>query len=401
MDFTIAAVVASSGPLRPVMTALFEHKRAPEALSDTNLNGSQTITASRRSPVRIPEFDGLRGVAILLVIIGHFSEFSAKSLHPFSACAGAGVLLFFVLSGFLITSILCNEVEESHRVNLSRFYIRRALRLLPAVWTLIAIVALLKLFGLITDESWVGVGASLCYLRNIFGRGASLGHLWSLSLEEQFYFIWPLLFVFLPRHRLATALSVVLAVAAARAAGIAFALLDVRTGVFYLRPWFRFDSIMAGCVLALFKARTVHLFRSPPVWFRWLTHPAASFGLLAILGHFEWNPSVMPWALTLQTLACVGILAGLAAHSSPWVSRALSLEPLTFLGRISYSLYLWQQLFIVTKSPSWGWVRRPGFDVAIAIGCALLSWYLIERPFLALKSRFHTAPPLAVEASDA
>lgn len=343
---------------------------------------------------RIPELDGLRGLAICLVFIGHFGTFSARSSGLWTAFAEVGVLLFFVLSGFLITSLLCAE-ERSHqqRVNLRYFYVRRALRLLPAAWTFISITALLKVSGLVTDESWGGIGASLLYVRNIFGRGTTLGHLWSLSLEEQFYFIWPLLFVVFPKRRLGVALTVVGVITGARVFCMAFQLLDARTGVFYLRPWFRFDSIMAGCVLALVKERSPLLFRERRVWFKRLTNPIGAFIVLGALGYFEWERAVIPWSLAIQTMACVAILAGIAGGTSRGLAFVLRRRPITFLGKVSYSLYLWQQLFIVTKVPDWGFVRQPFVDVIFTFACALLSWYLIERPFLRLKAGWSGVEP--------
>jgi len=338
---------------------------------------------------RVPEFDGLRGVAICLVLAGHFGQFSLHLNGLWTACGEIGVLVFFVLSGFLITSLLCTEEESSSKgVDLRRFYVRRAFRLLPAAWMLIFTVAALKAFGYVTDESWGGVGASLCYVRNIFGRGTTLAHLWSLSLEEQFYFIWPLVFVVVPRRRLRVAVAVVAATVILRALGIGFGLADPKTGVFYLRPWFRFDSIMSGCVLALARERATWHFHLLSVWFSRIGHPLAAGLLLAVLSYFEWTRLLMPWCLSLETLVCTALLARLLSAKATGLQFILRQRPLTFIGRISYSIYLWQQLFIVTKTPDWGWLRRPVLDMAFTVGCALVSWYFIERPFLRLKSRW-------------
>ena len=143
-----------------------------------------------RRPGYRPDVEGLRGVAIILVIIGHEGDFSLG--HPILGQVGAaGVLLFFILSGFLITGMLHREVMDTGHIDLYDFYVRRALRILPAFWVLIAVTVLLMLLGLVTDVTWKAVLACLFFVRNIRGRGQSLGHVWSLSLQEQFYVIWP------------------------------------------------------------------------------------------------------------------------------------------------------------------------------------------------------------------
>ena len=346
---------------------------------------------SIRTRERVPEFDGLRAFAIALVLFGHLGQFSLRQPTPWTAFAKTGVLLFFVLSGFLITSLLCAEDRIFGRVDLRKFYGRRALRLLPAAWLMIGVVVILKLTQLVVDESWWGVLASLSYVRNIFGRGTSLAHLWSLSLEEQFYFVWPVLFVVLPRHRLQVAIGVTAASALSRAVGIAFQLQDVGSGVFYLRPWYRFDSIMAGSILALILARTPTVLSSPRRWFVWFAHPASGIALLCGFGLMEGVPSIMPWALSFQTLGCVALVASLLVHPESVMRRLLRLRPLAWLGRFSYSLYLWQQIFIVTKIPDWGLIRRPVVDVLASIVCALISWHFVEQPFLRIKSSWQRA----------
>lgn len=152
----------------------------------------------------IPELDGFRGLAVLLVIIGRYLEFRGWNAHVRSLAQSAahlGVLLFFVLSGFLITGLLYRERSLTGSLDFKRFYIRRALRLLPALLLFLSTVTLLMSFGLITDVSKTELLVCLFYLRNIFGHSLSIGHLWSLSLEEQFYLVWPLTFFLLPRKR--------------------------------------------------------------------------------------------------------------------------------------------------------------------------------------------------------
>lgn len=197
-----------------------------------------------------PQLDGLRGIAIAAVVVGHTLQFGSLA-DATRAFGGLGVLLFFVLSGFLITDILFAESAHTGWVNLTAFYTRRALRLLPALLVFVAIVTVLKLVGQLPKESWTSVLASLLYVRNIFGSGDALGHLWSLSLEEQFYVTWPLAFALLGVRRLRTVIVFLLLMAVWRAVAIRMRLSNPAIGAFYERPWYRYDSILYGCLAAI------------------------------------------------------------------------------------------------------------------------------------------------------
>src|SRR5258708_4878834 len=152
----------------------------------------------------IPELDGFRGMAILCVITGHLLEFRSGSIEIRGiarSVAQTGVLLFFVLSGFLITGVLSRERSITGRVHLKGFYLRRVLRLGPALLLFLATAILLMSLGLITDVPKKELLECLLYARNFFGRSLSLSHMWSLSLEEQFYWAGPLTFSLLPLGR--------------------------------------------------------------------------------------------------------------------------------------------------------------------------------------------------------
>lgn len=135
-----------------------------------------------------PQLDGLRGLAIVLVLAGHVLEFGFGIHTDFG---GLGVLLFFLLSGFLITGLLDREKTRTGAISLRAFYIRRVLRLFPALFIFLATQCVLIETRVVTDTPWYAVAACLLYVRNIWGRGSTTGHIWSLSLEEQFYTSWP------------------------------------------------------------------------------------------------------------------------------------------------------------------------------------------------------------------
>jgi peptidoglycan/LPS O-acetylase OafA/YrhL len=326
--------------------------------------------ALTKTSARIPELDGFRGLAILLVVTGHTLAFS---LHTFSYAGlkmgEIGVLLFFVLSGYLITGLLRDEFDRTGTISLAAFYARRARRLLPALGLFLVGIALLRWAGLVTDVPNRDFVAAILYVRNIVGRSESLGHLWSLSLEEQFYTLWPFLFLaFGVKRMLRVALGLSILVMAWRGAAISLRLWDYNTGVFYLRPWFRFDAIAVGCVLAL-----APLPKSPKLVFGLSATALMSWSLYG-------EQISRPLFITLQTLLAAVLLFSVVKGGT--LTRGLfSLSWLRWLGGISYSLYLWQQIFTVSE-PRLGWTRHFPLNLLAALALAILSRELIEKPFL-------------------
>src|SRR5262249_1339094 len=230
----------------------------------------------------IPELDGFRGLAVLVVVAGHYLEFRLPHRNPYFATLDKlGVLLFFVLSGFLITGLLDRERSATTKISFGNFYIRRALRLALALLLFLATVVILIRLGSITDVSRIEILECLFYVRNFFGRSLSLGHIWSLSLEEQFYLLWPWVFSLLPLRRSAgTVTCICLGIAGWRATAIALDLFSYQRGIFYMRPYFRFDSILIGACLVL-----------------WLSSSSRAVASLTRL--LERIPSLLLWAALL------------------------------------------------------------------------------------------------------
>ncbi len=165
----------------------------------------------------IPGLDGIRALAVGLVLFEHsvvFDQFS--HLYSVGLNAGhTGVALFFVLSGYLITTLLLREEQRTSFISLRLFYIRRALRLFPVLWVYLFVVALFTLAGWLPHNPWHSFVSSLFYFRNVVGRGHETDQLWSLSIEEQFYILWPLVLIGLPkrnRARLVVAMGVLICI---------------------------------------------------------------------------------------------------------------------------------------------------------------------------------------------
>ncbi|MBB3175905.1 acyltransferase [Variovorax sp. Sphag1AA] len=356
----------------------------------------------------IPALTGLRCVAVMMVVFGHASTTVEGGftgwLYPlrFLSDAGLGVQIFFVLSGFLITNILHSEWEATGRIDLLQFYIRRTLRIWPAFYAFIIVLGLLSHWQLI-DIAWQQFTFAALHMWNYseaLGLGPVsaqhldgawyLGHFWSLSLEEQFYWFWPPLLIFL-LHRRSTKLL----------AGLILFVPIVRVASYYLAPNLRgqlgmmlhtgVDSILVGCYVSLNKSRIKAFLESSRYSAAMLTAGCLLVvfvtPVLAGLLRGYWST----YGTTL-TAAIVGlIIMGIASMEQFWLTRLLKLRPFVFIGTISYSLYLWQQLFLSEHSPV-----TLGFPLNIlqAIVAATLSYWLIETPFLKLKDARKRTPGL-------
>jgi peptidoglycan/LPS O-acetylase OafA/YrhL len=339
-----------------------------------------------------PALDGIRAVAVLLVMAGHLGLVYA---------GGLGVDIFFVLSGYLITAILVAEFRANGRVSLKKFYARRALRILPAV---ILLLLVLNIFVAITQPRdhaeifrWDSLGA-LFYIANwlrAFGRDLGiLGHLWSLSIEEQFYFLWPVTLAFLLSRKLSVNRILLIV-------GFAILLVNVdRICLYHGIESFnriyngldtRADALLVGCILGL----TGYGILSRRV-FALLGLIGAAFVVYVLFRSYPVPATLqVPFGLTIGgTLFAVGtafFLAAILSNGESIFARLLRLPPLVWTGRLSYGLYLWH--FPVFTFVA-GWLRgsTPVGSMALKIcgtfAAATFSYYVLERPCLNLKKRF-------------
>jgi peptidoglycan/LPS O-acetylase OafA/YrhL len=345
-----------------------------------------------------PELDGLRALAVIAVMLFHASVSWAKG-------GFLGVDVFFVLSGFLITRLLLEEREVTGHVGLLRFYLRRVLRLFPALAAVSLAVAVYAHLWLSHDQAaetlrdvvttatyrmnWVEAFTT----RSFFGL---LDHAWSLSIEEQFYVVWPLLLI--AAHRLGgtravlgTALAGALASAALRAGllspGVAF---DPRV---YYGLDTHADGLLIGCALA---AGTL-LWRDLPDRItgratRWVG-PAALVALAVAVATVDLlSRWIYEWGYFVIVVVTAALVADL--YAGGFTSRLLHHEPLVFVGRISYGLYLWHwPVYLVLNGGRIPWAFVPLTLLRLTVSglCALVSFVLVERPFLRLKDRLEPA----------
>jgi peptidoglycan/LPS O-acetylase OafA/YrhL len=326
-----------------------------------------------------PALEGLRGIAILLVMAVNFTP-------PFLPGGFAGVDLFFVLSGFLITCLLWEEWRATGGIGLKRFYGRRALRLLPALAAFLVFCLAFSFFqpaerGAATR---LGIMTTVLYCSNwaiAAGRDlAALSHTWSLSVEEQFYLLWPPVLLWLlkqgvrPRTLAAGLLSMACLVGLWRGFlwqpdGFAMRL--------YAGSDTRADALLAGCALALWMESS-EISAAARRAFQILVYPAVAIIVLAAVFVHWFNPGLYLGGYSAITLAGVMIVFG-AMERHPAL-RFLEMPWLRWMGRISYGLYLWHYPILRQNSPA-------ALRVATAIAAGAASYYMIEMRFTGMRRR--------------
>ena len=346
-----------------------------------------------------PSLDGLRALAVLLVAGVH--------THPRLVPAGSiGVDMFFVLSGFLITTLLVEEMDSRGRVSIGRFYIRRALRLLPALFGLLAFVAAWALLVAAPDtrhNALREIVAAASYTRNLTWwahvPGTLLGHTWSLALEEQFYLVWPaLLTLFLrPRHR-GTSLAVIFVAAAVLISALRMSHVVGPAALFIGRP----DALLLGAALALLR-RDHGDWWSGAAALRRAT-PAVVFGTVSLLAIAAWDAGddLFGIGYSLAAVAVVVLIYGLVVLDERGRWKVFAWPPAVAFGRVSYGFYLWHLPVLrwtddrLIGQPA---VVRIGLGMGLTLAATLLSYRLLERPALRLKRRF--AAPIAPSTTPA
>jgi peptidoglycan/LPS O-acetylase OafA/YrhL len=322
-----------------------------------------------------------------MVVASHLSRKASHSnwiADSWSVVLGdTGVRIFFVLSGFLITTIILTEQSETGRFQLGRFYVRRIFRIFPAFYCYLAALALAASQGWI--QVWNGdilkAGLYLIDYCKWDSTSNFVRHIWSLSVEEQFYLLWPLVLVLSrKRARWLVAAGAVLLVPAWRLAVFEFFPTAAKT----LDRRFDCvcDALAIGCLLALlwhsgWLERFEHAFRSP--WMNLL--PVAVLAASCGASH----PHVYLGAL--NSLMNLGIAAYLY-HCVRCAPAWLNWGPVRRLGMMSYSLYLWQQLFCPQQD---SFNRLPAYlAILLTIAAAVTSYYLVERPMQSLGRKVAT-----------
>jgi len=336
--------------------------------------------ASRRLAYQ-PALDGLRAVAIILVLLHH-----AQLLSGSRTAGTVGVTTFFVLSGYLITSLLVAEWKATGSVALGAFYLRRARRLLPALGLMLAASSVALLVIGMADLAITSALGAASYVANwVMIAGDNLGplnHTWSLAIEEQFYFLWPAAFLVLvpmvgPRRLALGLLALAIAVTLARDLAIVGGWHPVR---YSMATDLQADSLLVGCALGLGLVGR----RAPR-----LLLPAGIFGLVAL--------AITPLTLvtgTLTVAATAAVILGSQRSPDRFVGPLLVSRPMITLGRLSYGVYLWHYPLMwhtgVLDGPVQPVLALGLIAASIAIAAASYAW--VEMPIRRRMSRPGSMP---------
>jgi peptidoglycan/LPS O-acetylase OafA/YrhL len=333
---------------------------------------------------RIASLDGLRALSIGLVLLAHLlgtRHFPVpQTIGRLVDLGELGVRVFFVISGFLITQILLDELAQRGRIDLTRFYFRRTLRIFPAYYVYVGVLAVLAARGWIALMPYDIVHA-VTYTTNYDPtRSWHVGHTWSLSVEEQFYLLWPAILVVAGRRRGLAAAGMFIVMAPV-----------IRLVVWWLAPdsgvGDRFetaaDALAVGCLLAGLR-RWLHerrLYRRLLESRAFVLVPCLVVVAASLYDRPRINFAVAFTVMNLGVGLCVDWCV---SHHTGRVARILNARPLVVVGVGSYSIYVWQQLFLNRASAAAA--NAFPLNIALVALAAVTSYWLIERPSLTLRA---------------
>lgn len=344
----------------------------------------------------IPSLDGIRALAVALVFFAHNG---LENVIP----GGLGVTVFFVLSGYLISTLMRSEYSATHALDYRGFYLRRFLRLMPPLVCVVLLAGALAAFGVI-DGAFTGNGllAVLFYYGNYFviandfhGVPAGLGVVWSLAVEEHYYLLYPPLAALLLRSgRVGVSIATLLGLCALVLAwrcwlasnGASEAHLTMATDA-------RADAILVGCLMALWRNPRLDPISLPnfrrDAWLVFVCVAVLVF-TLAYRGEFF----RLTFRYSLQSLAVAPLIYLAVARAQHWPFRWLNAKPLVYVGTISYTVYLSHDVFVLLVAKHWprlGWLGATFAAIALTLALAEPIRRWVERPCARLRRRLHRA----------
>ncbi|MFY1903864.1 acyltransferase family protein [Achromobacter xylosoxidans] len=337
---------------------------------------------------KVRGFDGLRGIAVILVILAHGEFWRLAGLEGTilarSMTAELGVTVFFVLSGFLITSLLIEEKKTTGSISLTGFYARRSLRIFPLYFLSISIMPALMYVGLLGVKGCTMLHA-YTYTLNFAPKEcvlASYSHFWSLAVEEHFYLVWPL--AFLMGRRLALIFMWAVLFVCVLVLTVSFEFLHQFQQDYYVNRWTipAAAPIAMGCIAAYY--------RNAP-WMQSMFSRAGWLILIACAG-VAILPSQRPY---VYSVAMLGIVLFVYFRQNSILTRWLEWRPLAWVGTISYGLYVWQGVLggngPYRESPVFPPPLYEG--LAWAFIASIASYYVFEKPIMKWKRHFSWRDP--------
>jgi peptidoglycan/LPS O-acetylase OafA/YrhL len=359
----------------------------------------KTVAVSARSDAfYIPSLDGIRAAAVGLVFLAHAG---LNDRVP----GNFGVTAFFFLSGYLITTLLRMEFDRTGGVSLRAFYLRRVLRIFPPMYLVLLAASVLAIGGWIEGSVSPGAfAAQALYLSNYYiiqngwwdGRAPGTWIYWSLAVEEHFYLVFPVLYIVLRRWLPSRSrqMLVLLGLCGLVMAWRLVLILGLGAGHdrTYVASDTRVDSILYGCLLAVFANPILDKTRIPENWWKLVLFP---LGLLGLLASFLITDPIFDDTLryTLQGLALIPLFVVAIRYSNWPIMRPLNLAPVRYVGVVSYSIYLMHPtvLFAIGQWTHWNlWVSGV-VSAAVTLGLATLMYRYVERPCGRLRKKLSRA----------
>ena len=359
----------------------------------------------------IPSLNGLRTISILLVIAGHLNMYgflkNFKSVllvkyFVFNFNASFGVNVFFVISGFLITLLMLEEEKGEIKItkSLKNFYLRRIIRIFPAYYFLLFIYFLLNTIGFIKidSRSWV---YCISFARQFLATDDLTNHFWSLSVEELFYLFWPFVFYFMNKYRVRVLIFIIILTTINRYFQYDFPLKNLHLTIFN-----RADALLIGCLIAIYYEQLVQILNKYNGKILFIIFSLVSINILVgdyldnhldslnTLSNRNLNTVAIIARIVYSLFGSVGLITNLLIGIVIVISinvrniwfDFLNLKPIVFIGKLSYSLYLWQQLFFTDLNY---FKQYPIYLLLLFVfTCAMFSYYVIEKPFLKFKRNF-------------
>jgi peptidoglycan/LPS O-acetylase OafA/YrhL len=334
---------------------------------------------SRSTEFRIPSLDGLRALAISFVILSHL----IKGLH---FVGGLGVSVFFVISGFLITALLCRERQSRGEVSLRDFYLRRVFRILPPFYVYLAFAYFYCAVGGVPSRPVHWISASLFFFNYLVMYSPPvIAHAWSLCVEEQFYLFWPMAFVRIRPEKVARfVIALILCAPILRV--LTYALWPSHREIIGLMGHTRVDSLMFGCLAGL-SFGTSRFEKTIETLSRWnlpLLSLVFILGLSPVLEQYWEGKYGATLKFTLEGAAITILLMSVVHRPGTLFGRLLNHRWVTHVGMISYSVYLWQQCFMPMSGGAGflGDLGHSPWNLLVIAVAAHLSYYCVEKPMI-------------------
>lgn len=392
-------------PLRKMLAG----KRKPDVLTtgdlyrETGLEPQNAPQKQQKLFAHIPFLDGLRALAIFWVLAFHSGGYFGEIFSKHSGWAGVDA--FFVISGFLITGILLKEQSKTATISLKNFYARRALRLMPAYALFIVVTCLVN--PVQCNHMLPAAGIAAIYMVDYdlaLGWGyvlhSGMEIAWSLSVEEKFYLLWPTIMKYARKNLAWIGITAI-------AACFLWRIYLIQQGVFWMRISAAFDCKIDALVIGCLAALALHNEKSRA----WLQKYCSNFvipialtgftiyylrGMGHPIGAKTLMDKILYWDVRLPifTFSFAALVMSLCLRPQSIVAKFFSLPPLVWLGKVSYSLYLWHMIaFLWVMNNAFVPGKSARFDVelleyGLAIAFAAISYYFIEQPFLKIKDRF-------------